>query len=1783
MHGRIGWALAVCGWILLVAAACNDISATNPYDPLTPTDQQAVATVSGTLALPEGFDNALLEGTLAELHDLAHAENLLRAPADQAGAFTFDRVPAGTYDFRVPLDGFRLAQPVLVTVAFGDTAALGTLTLAVDNRADQQGTLQGVARREGVAAGENGGIAVRFVGRPWSAVTEAEGNFEASLPAGLYDLSFESPGYGPKSVGDVRIEPGRVTVLADAFILEAQPGSIQGVVELSEFGDAERTRAIEVRLSRDGTELDHVSPDGDGAYVFRGLGAGTYTLTASREGYRPAQTVVSLSVGAASGAPPMLLDLLDATGTLSGVARLAFAAADANAGTLVEVLGRPWRMSTGPDGAFVFVLPPDRYTLRFSHAGYGFQDVPGLDVAVAQVTSLPPLVLAAQSGVIRGTAALPAGYGTPDRLARVHVLAENIAGASPDLNGTAGDDGFFELRDAVAGDWRVTVSLDGFESSQRRLHVAPGEVLDLGRVLLASSTPDQQTGVRGLVHLEGVDAADGHGGILVEAVDTPNATTTTSSGEFLLLLGAERRPITLRFQRDGYAVQTQAIGVLPVGQVQVMPNEVLLDARPGALRGSVSLARFGGVERLRTVDIALSRGDAPVDGSRPDDAGQYAFRELGAGSYSVVLHRTGYADARVDVELGPGQTHVAQPVVLEHLSDTDAAAPFSGRIRLAGREEHGGVTVSLTFADTGESFRQTVTDASGAFSLPAAGDERYVVSADYPGFVSLPELGAFHRAEPPLELFVDDLGRPLDHTLRSEPPVGSVSVELDLQPDWLPAAEQYVRLQLVGPGVGQTRERVFSNGEPEVIGPLPFGTFVVQAIRSGFASEPQTVTLTPASPRGSVRLAVSLVDLAAARLDWTGQVLTFAHFLYLSEHHVNLVGAGLARIAIAEGTNVSPLQLDLTGVDLSNAHLSGVTLDGVILSGANLFGADLTDASLRCADLRGANLFGANLPGAVFDGASLQRTNLSSANLYGASLRFEVGRPADAFPCEGPPRFDPDTRFNQADLSRAVFGLDAVQARDPAMLEERAVGLEGVSFAGAIMDSTTLIGADLTDADLALTRLRGTDLRGARLVSASLEGSVLLASDFTGADLSNVSALGAIFGDGTTLTGARFDGARLQNTLFVGISSYSGASFEAARLASASLAGEDLGCQSWDPDASACDPALDAVTRAAACVSFQGAQMQGANLLQANLGGADFTGAVLASAHLFEAELTCTRLTDTNLRAADLTRASVSGALFENTTLELANLSSVDFSGLTLSSVSLAGADLSQAVFDATIFRDADLRQTDMLAAAGWTGARFQGDTLCANGLPVSDPRNGTVLDVAHPENARLGTCHHAVYEGGLFINTQADADAARDLSGVTGGLTVNGLADLDLDFYALAFVGGDLTVNNHRLTRLGAMPALSRVGGDVNLQNCDSLLSIETIGSAERPFEIAGRFSLAVNRALASIEGLQYLRSIGGSLSVSRNDVLASLEGLRGLTFVGDSLSVSDNPVLTDVDGLAGLTAVGGGLRVSLHPLLTNVDGLQNVQTIGSDLTVHSNDVLQSLGLRSLRAIGGQLFLGPNPLLRDLDGLVALETVGRDLLVLETALADITGLGNLTHVGTELTFQRNTSLPGCAPWALLEAIGRANVGGSDFRDNAPDCLPYPACCSGPLPACPVPAFTLPPEGGDVAISTLGLPDLYQASCGGVGPEEVVALPLAVRAMVTAEMVAATFDTLVFTVACEALAPAEELACNDDLAAGNVLSRVTIGPLDPATYFILVDGFQGASGTGTLRVTVTPQ
>jgi uncharacterized protein YjbI with pentapeptide repeats len=155
-------------------------------------------------------------------------------------------------------------------------------------------------------------------------------------------------------------------------------------------------------------------------------------------------------------------------------------------------------------------------------------------------------------------------------------------------------------------------------------------------------------------------------------------------------------------------------------------------------------------------------------------------------------------------------------------------------------------------------------------------------------------------------------------------------------------------------------------------------------------------------------------------------------------------------------------QADLRGKDLRNVQFGSCQLTGVDFREAVLDGADLSGATMEQAELAGTSLRDALLVASKMSNVGLQGADLTGADLRGAQL-------------------------DGVQAQRAVFA--------------GAVFADRSSFVAANLKGGNFVGADFSDAMMALVDLTSANLAHARLRETALMGAILDDVDCTGADL----------------------------------------------------------------------------------------------------------------------------------------------------------------------------------------------------------------------------------------------------------------------------------------------------------------------------------------------------------------------------------------------------------------------------------------------------------------------------------------------------------------------------------------------------------------------------------------------------------------------------------------------------------------------------------------------------------
>jgi uncharacterized protein YjbI with pentapeptide repeats len=277
-------------------------------------------------------------------------------------------------------------------------------------------------------------------------------------------------------------------------------------------------------------------------------------------------------------------------------------------------------------------------------------------------------------------------------------------------------------------------------------------------------------------------------------------------------------------------------------------------------------------------------------------------------------------------------------------------------------------------------------------------------------------------------------------------------------------------------------------------------------------------------------------------------------------------------------------QLDLSSPGALRTAFSRAIFDGMTP------GTVFADASLHFA--------GYDLSGTSFGGIDLSSQDLSAAAgvTISATTDFSHAILSDGY--RGVSLAGQSFPTGYAGLAGTV--ADPSSGRDLRFVNFSNVSLAQADFTRARLDGATMVGIDLTYANLYHASLVGAQLGVApgtgTQAAARLNNAFMPGANFSDADLRSVSLSGVhMYGDGATFERARLDGASLDGAFLMQ------AAFVSASLNDANLAGAALVGATFD----------NAVLSNA---KLDGAYLQGTNFATAaSVVGADLTNAVIST------------------------------------------------------------------------------------------------------------------------------------------------------------------------------------------------------------------------------------------------------------------------------------------------------------------------------------------------------------------------------------------------------------------------------------------------------------------------------------------------------------------------------------------------------------------------------------------
>ena len=287
------------------------------------------------------------------------------------------------------------------------------------------------------------------------------------------------------------------------------------------------------------------------------------------------------------------------------------------------------------------------------------------------------------------------------------------------------------------------------------------------------------------------------------------------------------------------------------------------------------------------------------------------------------------------------------------------------------------------------------------------------------------------------------------------------------------------------------------------------------------------------------------------------------------------------------------------------------------------------------------------------------------------------------------------------------------------------------------------------------------------------------------------------------------------------------------------------------------------------------------------------------------------------------------------------------------------------------------------------------------------------ILGVAITWCARAQTCG----VGGLTFSSQADINnfttSNPGCTQILGDVSIIGSGIVNLNgLSGVTSIDGSLFIWQTDLPNLTGLGALTKVGQDLTVMECPSLVSLSGLSNLT---EIGAQLNVRTC-PLINLSGMPLLTKLG-SLNLTDNASIVNFTGLSGITTIGGWIYLVDNPALVDMTGLGNLASVG---QITLTNSMQTFTGLSSLTAITGNLEIYSNGLRSLAGLERLKTIGGTFEIRAKGalILGDMTGLDSLTSVGGDLIFANMGyIMSLNGLESLTNVGGKISIESIESI----------------------------------------------------------------------------------------------------------------------------------------------------------------------
>jgi len=411
----------------------------------------------------------------------------------------------------------------------------------------------------------------------------------------------------------------------------------------------------------------------DGVYTLNDVPAGQQTLSASADGFAPAQVTVNVISGQVL---TQNITLLPLKGTIRGVVINAVNNQPI-AGATIEIKGTSISATSGGDGAYVLSnAPVGSQTVTASASN--FDATQATVTVVADLTVTQDFFLTPAVGAITGTV-------------RNATTNQPIAGVTVGVGGVTtitGGNGVYSLNNIPVGAQTLSATATGFTPASVSVTVLAGQTVNQDIAL----TPQTGT-ITGVVRDETLDPIAGATATLAGV-----SVTTGSDGAYAfnnVALGAQSVSASATNFRAASATATVIAN-------QTITQDFMLSRLTGAIRGRITNAATG--QPIANADIDLL--PFPLTFASSDASGNYTMSDVPTGQQVI---------------LATAQVFYAKLAVVNVTADQTSTQDFAltpqvGTVTGIVFDNFSQPVVGATVAAAGTSIT-AVTDAEGRYTL----------------------------------------------------------------------------------------------------------------------------------------------------------------------------------------------------------------------------------------------------------------------------------------------------------------------------------------------------------------------------------------------------------------------------------------------------------------------------------------------------------------------------------------------------------------------------------------------------------------------------------------------------------------------------------------------------------------------------------------------------------------------------------------------------------------------------------------------------------------------------------------------------------------------------------------------------------------------------------------------------------------------------------------------------------------------------------------------------------